>query len=66
MARAMRLAVIQNQLDVGNLTEAEARELLARPLDPDDSATVVDDSEWLNQYDKNDPAWNPIEWTQIP
>lgn len=45
MARAMRLTVVQQQYDAGNLTEAEARELLAGPLNPDDESTRVDDKE---------------------
>ena len=47
IARGMRLAVIQQQYDVGNLTEAEARVLLSGPLNPDDETTRVDDSDQL-------------------
>lgn len=34
LARNLRLAVVQNQYDAGNLTEAEALELLAGPHRP--------------------------------
>ena len=47
MARSLRLAVIQNLFDQGRLTEADARELLSGPLDPDDPLTVYDDSDCL-------------------
>jgi len=65
-ARSMRLAIIQNQLDAGNLTEDEARELLAGPLEPGNEETVFDDSEWLGRYDASDPEWHPLSWTVIP
>jgi hypothetical protein len=54
--------MVQNQLDAGNLTEAQARELLMEPLTPGDEATRFNDSEWLNQYDKDDPVWHPLDW----
>jgi hypothetical protein len=46
MARAIRIAVVQQQFDLGRLTEAQARDLLSRPLTPggDD---VFDDSDQL-------------------
>ena len=66
MARSMRLAVVQNQRDIGNLTNAEARELLAGPLTPKDESTRYDDSEWLDQYDPENPDWHPLEWVVVP
>lgn len=47
MARSLRLAVIQSQYRVGNLTEQDARKLLAGPLSPDDPSTIYDDSDCL-------------------
>jgi len=49
MARSLRLAVIQNQYSVGNLTRDEALDLLSGPLSPDDASTIYDDSEWLEE-----------------
>ena len=46
-ARALRTAVIQQQYNIGNLTEGEARELLAGPLTPGDDSTYYDDSDQL-------------------
>lgn len=46
-ARGLRLAVIQDQYNQGNLTEAEAKELLAGPLTPGDESTIIDDSDQL-------------------
>lgn len=40
MARSLRLAVIQNQYDQGNLTEDDAKELLSGPLTPGDDNSV--------------------------
>lgn len=54
MARSLRLAVVSQQYDAGNLTIDEAEELLSGPLDPDDETTIVDDSRWL--------GWKP----QVP
>lgn len=47
LARSMRLAVVQNQFDQGNLTEAEARELLSGPLIPGDETTIFNDADQL-------------------
>jgi hypothetical protein len=47
MARALRIAVIQQQYDIGNITEEQARELLSGPLSPGDESTIVDDSDQL-------------------
>lgn len=47
MARGLRLVVIQQQLDAGNLTVEEAREILSGPLTLGDPTTIVDDSEFL-------------------
>ncbi len=74
MARSMRLAVIQNQYAIGNLTEQEARGLLAGPLDPDDPTTVYDDSQCLTVLEdffeavRNDPDITPEQkayWAEI-
>ena len=46
-ARGIRLTVVQSLFDSGELTEAEARELLAGPLVPGDDSTTVDDSDLL-------------------
>jgi hypothetical protein len=47
IARLLRLAVVQQQYNLGNLTEEEARELLSGPLTPGDDTTIVDDSDQL-------------------
>ena len=47
-ARQMRLAVIRDFLANEQITEEEARAVLAGPLEPDNLATVVDDSSLLN------------------
>jgi len=47
IARSLRLAVVQQQYNLGNLTEEEAREILSSPLTPGDDATIVDDSDQL-------------------
>ena len=39
VARALRLAVIQNQYDIGNLSTEEAKELLRGCLKPGDEST---------------------------
>lgn len=43
-ARALRMAVIQAQYDEGNISEADARELLRGCLTPGDESTRYDDS----------------------
>jgi hypothetical protein len=48
-ARALRLAVVQQQYNVGNLTLDEAREILSGPLTPGDESTIYDDSDQLKQ-----------------
>jgi len=50
LARQLRLAVVQQQYDVGNLTEEEARGILAGPLSPGDDTSIVDDS---GQHEKS-------------
>jgi hypothetical protein len=47
MGRKLRLAVVRQQYEIGNLTEAEAIELLSGPLTPGVDTTVVDDSALL-------------------
>lgn len=47
VARSLRLAVVQQQYNLGNLTKEEARELLSGPLTPGDDTTIVDDSDQL-------------------
>lgn len=49
-ARKLRLAVITNVYKQGHLTEAEAKELLNAPLNPD-SKIVIDDSNLLGDPD---------------
>lgn len=44
IARGIRLAVVREQYNAGNLTEDEASELLRGPLMPGDEATIFDDS----------------------
>lgn len=44
MARMLRLGVVREQYQNGNLTEAEAIELLSGPLEPGNESTVYDDS----------------------
>ena len=44
MARALRMAMVQNQYDNGRLSKEDAWELLAGPLGPGDDSTIVDDS----------------------
>ncbi|MDR3575344.1 MAG: hypothetical protein P4L50_15900 [Anaerolineaceae bacterium] len=43
-ARFLRISVLRNLVDVGVLTETDAKELLAGPLTPGDDSTIVDDS----------------------
>jgi len=50
LARDLRLSVVQNQFDVGNLTEDEALELLRGELTPGDPATKFDDSDKLKLH----------------
>ena len=47
VARRLRIAVVQQQYDHGNLTEQEAKEVLSGPLTPGDDTTIVDDSDQL-------------------
>lgn len=47
IARALRLATVQNFYNAGELTEDEAREILSGRLCPDDPDSVVDDSDQL-------------------
>lgn len=47
LARNLRYAVIQQQYDLGNLTEYEAIELLRGSLSPGDPSTIFDDSSRL-------------------
>lgn len=47
VARSLRLAVVQQQYNLGGLTKEEAREILSGPLTPGDDMTIVDDSEQL-------------------
>ena len=53
MARSLRLAVVRNVWLQGLLSEADAREVLAGPLEPGNEATRYDDSRWLE--------WEPAE-----
>lgn len=48
-ARAIRLAVVQNQYDVGNLSKEQAQELLSGPLTPGNDSSVFDDSGELRE-----------------
>ena len=48
VARSLRLAIIRQQYRIGNLTEADALELLSGPLTPGDETTVEDDRDLLN------------------
>lgn len=43
LVRGLRLAVIQSQLNLGNLTVLEAKELFLLPLSPGDNTTIFDD-----------------------
>lgn len=54
MARSLRLAVVQNQYDIGNLTAIEARSLLAGPLSPENRTSPFDDSDCLVVINKSD------------
>lgn len=47
-ARSLRIAVVTNQYDIGNLTYDEARELLSGELTPGNPETFFDDSDQLN------------------
>ena len=48
-ARFLRLAVLRNLVDVGELTESDAKDLLSGPLTPGDVSTFCDDSELFNE-----------------
>lgn len=50
MARSARLAVIQNVYRQRLITEKQAKDLLSRPLSPDDE-TIYDDSDCLVSLD---------------
>lgn len=52
LARSLRLAVVQNQFDHGNLTPEQARELLCAELTPGKPETFFDDSEYLKVIDE--------------
>lgn len=47
LARSLRVAVVQQQYGLGNLTEEQARVVLSGPLVPEDDTTIVDDSDEL-------------------
>lgn len=47
LARSLRLSTIQQLYDNELLTEGDARELLAGPLEPGDDSTIVNDSDQL-------------------
>ena len=47
MARLLRLAVISQQYQIGNLTKEEAISLLNGPLTPGDDTTIANDSALL-------------------
>ena len=58
MARALRLAVIKNLLESGNLDREDALELLNAPLSPDDpTAQVYDDREKLDWTTEQFEVW---------
>lgn len=48
VARCLRLGIVRQQYEAGNLTEAEALELLRGALTPGDETTVEDDSALLH------------------
>lgn len=50
-SRQIRLGVVRDFLDHQQITEEEARALLAGPLEPDNLSTVVDDSSLLKDPD---------------
>jgi len=47
LARGLRLVVVQNQYDLGNLTLAEARKLLSGELTPGNPQTIYNDADQL-------------------
>ena len=47
LARGLRLVVVQNQYDLGNLTLAEARELLSGEITPGNPQTIYNDADQL-------------------
>jgi hypothetical protein len=57
MARSLRLAVVQQQYSVGNLSEEEARGLLSGPLSPEDDSTRYDDAQFLLDQFYPLPDW---------
>jgi hypothetical protein len=56
-ARGLRLGIIRQQYQAGNLTESEALELLSGPLTPGDDSTIVDDSAMLKASADEAVAW---------
>lgn len=51
LARQLRLAVVTNVFEQGLLDEEAARELLTKPLSPDDDSTIYDDAALLGDRD---------------
>lgn len=47
IARSLRIAVVRQQYEMGNLSKAEAVKLLKAPLSPGHTETAIDDSELL-------------------
>lgn len=47
LARGLRLVVVQNQYDLGNLTLSQARELLSGELTPGHPETIYNDADQL-------------------
>lgn len=50
-ARVLRFLTISGLVTNGHMTEAQARDVLRGPLNPDDLDTVVDDSALLGNAD---------------
>jgi hypothetical protein len=48
MARLLRLAMVKQQLQQGNITREQAVKVLSGPLSPGKDETVIDDSRLLN------------------
>ncbi len=53
LARSLRLSTIQQLYDNELLTEEDARELLAGPLEPGDDSNIVNDSDQLTVKTKD-------------
>ncbi len=49
VARSLRLAVIQQQYDIRNITELDAKEMLRGFITPDNGSTYYDDSGQLKE-----------------